>query len=111
MSPAICASHRHPHRTSTALYLGLLCPGRQLLPCGGHGGFSTGTRDPSASQLPACVSPAQESRLGSRFPDPCKRVEEGGFDLPLVSPGAQFFQKWAQGSELGDPGIGRARPE
>ena len=55
MSSAICASHRHPPCTSTALYLGLLCPGHQLLPCGGHGGFSAGTQDPGTSQLPARV--------------------------------------------------------
>ena len=71
-------------------------------------------RHPRSQRQPAacpCFSPAQKSRLGSHFPDPCERVEEGGFDLPLAPPGAHFFQKWAWRSELGDPGVGRAGPE
>ena len=48
-------------------------------------------------------------------PAACERVEEDGFDLPLAPPRAQFFRKWARGkwargSELEDPGVGRAGP-
>lgn len=90
------AAHPAPHRYLFQLGLHwLLC--REG--CGGQGAGTRSWHHPAACLR---VSPTWESRFGSGFPGPCKRLENSGLTFSHISLGLSSFRNghWGQSWEM-----------